>query len=149
MSDQAAKNLREFDPNKPEFHPWATWVNYSGFKIHRSRAVAITRYNQHDYALFYRMGDNGLWEEVLRKCREDEHRTCSACKGTTLLTEDKFPQHGLLSYRYGNDYACLVDDTVTPNVYDVGRYALERKNRKLVYPFVQRFLCVTCHPHFT
>jgi hypothetical protein len=144
----AADDLRAFDPNKPEFSPWATWVSYAGFKIHRNRSIAITRYNQSDRGLFYEMGQDGLWREVMRKCREDENHTCSVCGATTLLPETQLFQHNLSINRYIRAGAVLHDDSVTPYIYDAGRFLLERKSKKIIYPYRQHFLCVNCWPAF-
>lgn len=90
MSDYLADQLRAFDPNQKKHIPYATWGNHGGFKLHLHRGGATTRYGTNDYAVYYEMGDNGLWTEIFRKCRPDENFTCTMCGHTTRLAEGMF-----------------------------------------------------------
>lgn len=133
--------IRAFDPNKPEFIPWATYGNYSGFKLHKRRGGAITAYGNSEYAILYEMGEDGLWREIVRKCREDEHETCSSCGGPTVVAEPDLPPNRRYHWRSAPHVDTRADGT---RIYDAGKYDFVRRSGKIQYPLVQEFLCIHC-----
>lgn len=140
MSDYLADQLRAFDPNQKKHVPYATWGNHGGFKLHLHRGGATTRYGTNDYAVYYEMGDNGLWTEIFRKCRPDENFTCTMCGHTTRLAEGMFDP----TLTYGWRGLHKLDDVDGVKYWDTGRYTFVRRSRKIVQPMVQHFACIPC-----
>lgn len=134
-----AKELAEFDPNKHEFVPWATWApGHPQFKLHKKRGGAITRYNGNDYAILYEMGKDGIWHEVMHKSREEHHGKCQLCGTGTLVDQ----YHPSVSNRWRRHY--LGTDDNGNDQYDIGEFVLHRRGGKITHPLQQTFACPQC-----
>lgn len=138
----------EFDPNAPEMKPFATYAHRRQiqFRMHPRRAQALQTYAQYKNlaTIYYWSPNDREWKVLATKDRESKNVTCDNCNRTTA---EHFPKNGYTPWHLRNGRG-LDPNQYGPDMYDGGQFVWWRKNKKLVEPLTQMFLCNQCRPRF-
>jgi hypothetical protein len=82
--------MDKFDPNKTFKKPWATYIpsrQGADFKVHASRAQAMSAITYHGNGIIYRLQDDE-WIQVFRvdDTRDLKSDTCAKCLNSTVVS---------------------------------------------------------------
>lgn len=138
----------EFDPNAPDMQPFATYCQRRQirFKMHARRAQALQTFSQYANlaTIYYWSANERVWEPLATKDRETKGVTCEHCLGSTAVHHPPKAGGGYNFIPFHLRGKSLDAAIYGKDMYDGGKFAWLRRNKKLIEPLQMLFLCDQC-----